>query len=80
MAVVRPMTVGVMFVVEFETTASGEPEAILKLGPAIHELEEKLNRMGYNFRLDQVRVRRPQTAKKAQEREATRRRNGGQGE
>jgi hypothetical protein len=78
MAGTQNRTVGVSFWVDFEVEdVSGEPEAILRAGPKIHELEEKLNRLGYTFKLDQVRVRRPTTARKASEREMARRQNGG---
>jgi hypothetical protein len=75
-AVPKKLTVAVYFSVEIEAEAAGEPEAILRAGPAIHALEEKLVELGYNVQMEQVRVRRPRTSAKASEREAAKRKNG----
>lgn len=75
MATTRELTVAVFFSIEFEVEASGEPEAVLAVAPQVQALEKFLNDEGYTFTMETVRVRRPRTAVKAQEREE-RRRNG----
>jgi hypothetical protein len=75
----RAMTVAVNFWVEFDVEEEGEPEAILKMAPQIHELQEKLAKLGYISQIEKVRVRRPRTAEKAQVRESEKRKNGGAG-
>lgn len=79
MAVQKEMTVAVDFTAEFDTIAPGEPEAVMRASQKVLALEEALNKMGYTVEMGRVRVRRPRTAEKAQEREAERRRNGGRG-
>jgi hypothetical protein len=61
------MSVGVTFEVDFSIEASGEPEAILRVSPKIHELEAKLGELGYDFRMVNVRGRRPGTARRMTE-------------
>ena len=76
MAVERDLTVAVIFAIEFEVEAAGEPEAILKAAPDIQKLEKFMTDEGYKFKLETARVRRPRSSEKAKEREAARRSGG----
>jgi hypothetical protein len=73
MAIKRKMTVAAPFWVEFDVEAAGEPQAIYEVAPKIQALEKFLNDGGYTFMLEPLRLRRPRTALKAQQREALRR-------
>lgn len=75
----REVTVAIYFSVEFEVTAPGEPEAMLKVAPDVQRLEKILTEAGYDFRLEMARSRRPRAAEAAQEREATRKKERGEG-
>jgi hypothetical protein len=70
----RPMTVAVYLIIELEVEARGEADAIYVAAPQVHELEAKLNQLGYNVEMKRVSARRPSGSEPAKRREEERKR------